>query len=64
MCHSLEFKKLKAQMSMFLEHVKLWMLRSVAETEDRVERRMETMMYQKSQTIHKLMYAFELIVLA
>lgn len=51
-------------MSMFLEHVKLWMLRSVAETEDRVERRMETMMYQKSQTIHKLMYAFELIVLA
>ncbi|KAK4733799.1 hypothetical protein R3W88_008060 [Solanum pinnatisectum] len=50
-------------MATLLHHVKPWMQKSIAESEARMERRMETMMDQKVQAIHKRQHAFELRVI-
>uniref|UniRef100_M1E083 Integrase core domain containing protein n=1 Tax=Solanum tuberosum TaxID=4113 RepID=M1E083_SOLTU len=49
-------------MATLLHHVKPWMQKSITESEVRMERRMETMMDQKVQDVHKRLDAFELRV--
>lgn len=44
-------------------HVKSWMWSCIAESEARIERKMEIMMDQKVQVIHKFVDEFELRVL-
>uniref|UniRef100_M1DJ67 Integrase core domain containing protein n=1 Tax=Solanum tuberosum TaxID=4113 RepID=M1DJ67_SOLTU len=50
-------------MATLLHHVKPWMHKSIAESEVRMERMMETMMDQKVQVVHKHLDAFKLRVL-
>ncbi|KAK4713502.1 hypothetical protein R3W88_019409 [Solanum pinnatisectum] len=50
-------------MATLLHHVKPWMQKSIAEFKARMEWRMETMMDQKVQAVHKLLDSFELRVL-
>uniref|UniRef100_M1DI23 Integrase core domain containing protein n=1 Tax=Solanum tuberosum TaxID=4113 RepID=M1DI23_SOLTU len=50
-------------MTTLLHHVKPWMQKSIAESEVRMEKRMETMVDQKVQVVHKCLDAFELRVL-
>uniref|UniRef100_M1DKX4 Integrase core domain containing protein n=1 Tax=Solanum tuberosum TaxID=4113 RepID=M1DKX4_SOLTU len=50
-------------MATLLHHVKPWMQRSIAKSEIRMKRKIETMMDQKVQAVHKRLDAFELRVL-
>ena len=56
-------QKLEAQMATLLHHIQLWMQKSIAESEARMERRMEDMMDRKVQAVNKRLDAFELRVL-
>uniref|UniRef100_M1DX05 Integrase core domain containing protein n=1 Tax=Solanum tuberosum TaxID=4113 RepID=M1DX05_SOLTU len=56
-------QKLEAQMATLLEHMRLWMQRSIVESEARMDQQMEHMMDQKVQVVHKFLDAFELRVL-
>uniref|UniRef100_M1DAM0 Integrase core domain containing protein n=1 Tax=Solanum tuberosum TaxID=4113 RepID=M1DAM0_SOLTU len=56
-------QKLEAQMATLLHHIQSWMQKSIAESEARIERRMEGMMDWKVQSINKRLDAFELRVL-
>ncbi|KAG5600404.1 hypothetical protein H5410_031774 [Solanum commersonii] len=56
-------KKLEAQMATLLHHIQPWMQKSIAESEARVERRMEGMMDLKVQAVNNRLDAFELRVL-
>uniref|UniRef100_M1DI55 Integrase core domain containing protein n=1 Tax=Solanum tuberosum TaxID=4113 RepID=M1DI55_SOLTU len=55
--------KLEAQMATLLHHIQPWMQKSIAESEARIERRMEGMMDWKVQAINKRLDAFELCIL-
>uniref|UniRef100_M1DX81 Integrase core domain containing protein n=1 Tax=Solanum tuberosum TaxID=4113 RepID=M1DX81_SOLTU len=55
--------KLEAQMATLLHHIQPWMQKSIAESEARMEQRMEGMMDQKVQAINKRLDAFELRIL-
>ncbi|KAG5610301.1 hypothetical protein H5410_021582, partial [Solanum commersonii] len=55
--------KLEAQMATLLHHIQPWMQKSIAESEARMERRMEGMMDLKVQAVNKRLDAFELRVL-
>uniref|UniRef100_M1DKL7 Integrase core domain containing protein n=1 Tax=Solanum tuberosum TaxID=4113 RepID=M1DKL7_SOLTU len=55
--------KLEAQMATLLHHIQPWMLKSIAESEARMERRMEGMMDRNVQAVNKRLDAFELRVL-
>uniref|UniRef100_M1DSQ8 Integrase core domain containing protein n=1 Tax=Solanum tuberosum TaxID=4113 RepID=M1DSQ8_SOLTU len=56
-------QKLEAQMATLLHHIQSWMQKSIAESEARMERRMEGMMDRKIQAVNKNLDAFELRVL-
>ncbi|KAG5620829.1 hypothetical protein H5410_006047 [Solanum commersonii] len=56
-------QKLEAQMATLLHHIQPWMQKSIAESEARVERRMEDMMDRKVQAVNNRLDAFELRVL-
>uniref|UniRef100_M1DXG2 Integrase core domain containing protein n=1 Tax=Solanum tuberosum TaxID=4113 RepID=M1DXG2_SOLTU len=56
-------QKLEAQMATLLHHIKPWMRKLIAESEERVEKRMEVKTDQKIQAVHKRLDAFELRVL-
>uniref|UniRef100_M1DXJ6 Integrase core domain containing protein n=1 Tax=Solanum tuberosum TaxID=4113 RepID=M1DXJ6_SOLTU len=56
-------QKLEAQMATLLHHIQPWMQKSIAESEARMERRMEAMMDRKVQAVNKRLDAFELRVL-
>uniref|UniRef100_M1D9F3 Integrase core domain containing protein n=1 Tax=Solanum tuberosum TaxID=4113 RepID=M1D9F3_SOLTU len=56
-------QKLEAQMATLLHHIQPWMQKSIAESEARMERRMDGMMDRKIQAGNKLLDAFELLVL-
>uniref|UniRef100_M1BIC4 Integrase core domain containing protein n=1 Tax=Solanum tuberosum TaxID=4113 RepID=M1BIC4_SOLTU len=56
-------QKLEAQMATLLHHIQPWMQMSIAESEARMERRMEGMMDRKVQAVNKRLDAFELRVL-
>uniref|UniRef100_M1DEM1 Integrase core domain containing protein n=1 Tax=Solanum tuberosum TaxID=4113 RepID=M1DEM1_SOLTU len=56
-------QKLEAQMATLLHHIQPWMQKSIAESEARMERRMEGMMDRKVQAVNKRLEAFELRVL-
>ncbi|KAG5594815.1 hypothetical protein H5410_036047 [Solanum commersonii] len=56
-------QKLEAQMATLLNHIQPWMQKSIAESEARMERRMEGMMDRKVQAVNKCLDAFELRVL-
>ncbi|KAG5632509.1 hypothetical protein H5410_004226 [Solanum commersonii] len=56
-------QKLEAQMATLLHHIQPWMQKSIAESEARVERRMEDMMDRKVQAVNNHLDAFELRVL-
>uniref|UniRef100_M1DEM4 Integrase core domain containing protein n=1 Tax=Solanum tuberosum TaxID=4113 RepID=M1DEM4_SOLTU len=56
-------QKLEAQMATLLHHIQPWMQKSIAESEARMERRMEGVMDQKVQAVNKRLDAFELRVL-
>ncbi|KAG5575422.1 hypothetical protein H5410_055556 [Solanum commersonii] len=56
-------QKLEAQMATLLHHIQPWMQKSIAESEARVERRMEDMMDRKVQDVNNHLDAFELRVL-
>ena len=56
-------QKLEAQMATLLHHIQPWMQKSIAESEARMEHRIEGMMDQKVQAINKRLDAFELRVL-
>uniref|UniRef100_M1DUW0 Integrase core domain containing protein n=1 Tax=Solanum tuberosum TaxID=4113 RepID=M1DUW0_SOLTU len=49
-------------MGTLLHHVKPWMQKSIADFEARMAKRLQTMMDQKVQAVHKLLDAFELRV--
>ena len=55
-------QKLEAQIATLLHHIQPWMQQSIAESEARMERRMEGMMDRKIQTVNKRLDAFELRV--
>uniref|UniRef100_M1D9E6 Integrase core domain containing protein n=1 Tax=Solanum tuberosum TaxID=4113 RepID=M1D9E6_SOLTU len=50
-------------MATLLHHIQLWMQKSIAESEARMERRMEGMIDRKVQAVNKRLDAFELRVL-
>uniref|UniRef100_M1DDF7 Integrase core domain containing protein n=1 Tax=Solanum tuberosum TaxID=4113 RepID=M1DDF7_SOLTU len=50
-------------MTTLLHHVWSWMQKSIAESETKLERRMESMMDQKVQAVNKRLDAFDLRVL-
>ena len=56
-------RKLEAQMATLLHHIQPWMQKSIAESEARMERRMEAMMDRKVHAVNKRLDAFELRVL-
>uniref|UniRef100_M1DHI9 Integrase core domain containing protein n=1 Tax=Solanum tuberosum TaxID=4113 RepID=M1DHI9_SOLTU len=56
-------QKLEAQMATLLDHILPWMQKSIAESEARMERRMEGMMDRKVQAVNKRLDAFELRIL-
>uniref|UniRef100_M1DRS9 Integrase core domain containing protein n=1 Tax=Solanum tuberosum TaxID=4113 RepID=M1DRS9_SOLTU len=56
-------QKLEAQMATLLHHIKPWIRKLIAESEERVVKRMEDKMDQKVQAVHKRLDAFELRVL-
>ncbi|KAG5580536.1 hypothetical protein H5410_051163 [Solanum commersonii] len=56
-------QKLEAQMATLLHHIQPWMQKSIAESEARVEHRMEDMMDRKVQAVNNRLDAFELRVL-
>ncbi|KAG5631012.1 hypothetical protein H5410_002729 [Solanum commersonii] len=56
-------QKLEAQMATLLHHIQSWMQKLIAESEARMERRMEGMMDQKVQAVNKRLDAFKLRVL-
>uniref|UniRef100_M1DUI3 Integrase core domain containing protein n=1 Tax=Solanum tuberosum TaxID=4113 RepID=M1DUI3_SOLTU len=56
-------QKLEAQMATLLHHIQPWMQNSIAESEARMERRMEGMMDRKVKAVNKRLDAFELRVL-
>uniref|UniRef100_M1DQZ6 Integrase core domain containing protein n=1 Tax=Solanum tuberosum TaxID=4113 RepID=M1DQZ6_SOLTU len=56
-------QKLEAQMATLLHHIQPWMQKSIAESEARMEHRMEGMMDRKIQAVNKRLDAFELRVL-
>uniref|UniRef100_M1DYU8 Integrase core domain containing protein n=1 Tax=Solanum tuberosum TaxID=4113 RepID=M1DYU8_SOLTU len=56
-------QKLEAQMATVLHHIQPWMQKSIAESEARMERRIEGMMDQKVQAVNKRLDAFELRIL-
>uniref|UniRef100_M1DYJ6 Integrase core domain containing protein n=1 Tax=Solanum tuberosum TaxID=4113 RepID=M1DYJ6_SOLTU len=56
-------QKLEAQMATLLHHIQPWMQKSIAESEARMERRMEGMIDQKVEAVNKRLDAFELRVL-
>uniref|UniRef100_M1DF00 Integrase core domain containing protein n=1 Tax=Solanum tuberosum TaxID=4113 RepID=M1DF00_SOLTU len=56
-------QKLEAQMATLLHHIQPWMQKSIAESNARIERRMEGMMDRKVQAVNKRLDAFELRVL-
>uniref|UniRef100_M1DVC0 Integrase core domain containing protein n=1 Tax=Solanum tuberosum TaxID=4113 RepID=M1DVC0_SOLTU len=51
-------QKLEAQMATLLHHIQPWMQKSIAESEARIERRMEAMMERKVQAVNKRLDAF------
>ena len=58
------FQKLEAQMATLLHHAQPWMQTSIAETEERLERRMVQHTERKIAEVHQRLDAFELRVLA
>uniref|UniRef100_M1E166 Integrase core domain containing protein n=1 Tax=Solanum tuberosum TaxID=4113 RepID=M1E166_SOLTU len=56
-------QKLDGQMATLLHHIKPWMRKLIAESKERVEKRMEAKMNQKVQEVHKRLDAFELRVI-
>uniref|UniRef100_M1E0S7 Integrase core domain containing protein n=1 Tax=Solanum tuberosum TaxID=4113 RepID=M1E0S7_SOLTU len=56
-------QKLEAQMATLLLHIQPWMQKLIAESQARVERRMEGMMDRKVLAVNKRLDAFELRVL-
>uniref|UniRef100_M1DF13 Integrase core domain containing protein n=1 Tax=Solanum tuberosum TaxID=4113 RepID=M1DF13_SOLTU len=50
-------------MATLLHHIQPWMQKSIAESEARMERRMEGMMDRKVQAVNKRLDAFELRIL-
>uniref|UniRef100_M1DMT7 Integrase core domain containing protein n=1 Tax=Solanum tuberosum TaxID=4113 RepID=M1DMT7_SOLTU len=50
-------------MATLLHHIQLWMQKSIAESEAKIERRMEGMMDRKVQAVNKRLDAFELRIL-
>uniref|UniRef100_M1D9C2 Integrase core domain containing protein n=1 Tax=Solanum tuberosum TaxID=4113 RepID=M1D9C2_SOLTU len=58
-----KLQKLEAQMATLLHHFQPWMQKSIAESEARMERRMEGMMDRKVQAVNKRLDAFELRIL-
>uniref|UniRef100_M1DJX7 Integrase core domain containing protein n=1 Tax=Solanum tuberosum TaxID=4113 RepID=M1DJX7_SOLTU len=56
-------QKLEAQMATLLHQIQPWMQKSIAESEAKMERRMEGMMDRKVQAANKRLDAFELRVL-
>uniref|UniRef100_M1DVI5 Integrase core domain containing protein n=1 Tax=Solanum tuberosum TaxID=4113 RepID=M1DVI5_SOLTU len=56
-------QKLEAQMATLLHHIQPWMQKLIAESEARMERRMEGMMDRKVQAVNKRLDVFELRVL-
>uniref|UniRef100_M1DGT9 Integrase core domain containing protein n=1 Tax=Solanum tuberosum TaxID=4113 RepID=M1DGT9_SOLTU len=56
-------QKLEAQMATLLHHIQPWMQKSIAESEARMEQRMEDIMDRKIHVINKRLDAFELRVL-
>uniref|UniRef100_M1DG60 Integrase core domain containing protein n=1 Tax=Solanum tuberosum TaxID=4113 RepID=M1DG60_SOLTU len=52
-------QKLEAQMATLLHHIQPWMQKSIAESEARMEHRMEGMMDRKVQVVNKRLDAFE-----
>ena len=57
-------KKLEAQMSTLLHHIKPWMQRYIAEEEERLERKMVQHTEKNISEVHQRLDAFELRVLA
>ena len=57
-------KKLEAQMSTLLHHIKPWMQRSIAEVEEWLERKMAQHTEQQIMKVHQRLNAFDLRVLA
>ncbi|KAG5600238.1 hypothetical protein H5410_031608 [Solanum commersonii] len=51
-------QKLEAQMATLLHHIQPWMQKSIAESEARVERRMEDMMDRKVKAVNNQLDAF------
>ncbi|KAG5580774.1 hypothetical protein H5410_051401 [Solanum commersonii] len=56
-------QKLEGQMATLLHHIKPWMRKLIAESEEKVEKRIEEKTNQKVQAVHKRLDAFELRVL-
>ncbi|KAG5591370.1 hypothetical protein H5410_041884 [Solanum commersonii] len=52
-------QKLEAQMATLLHHIQPWMQKSIAESEARVEHRMEDIMDRKVQAVNNCLDAFE-----
>ena len=51
-------------MDTLLHHIQPWMQRSIAEEEERLERKMVQHTEQKITEVHQCLYAFDLRVLA
>ena len=57
-------QKLEAQMATLLQHIKLWMQKSITELEERLEQKMVQYTERKITEIHQRLDTFELRVLA
>ena len=57
-------QKLEAQMATLLHHIQPWMQRSIAEAEERLERRIVQHTERKISEVHQRLYTFELRVLS
>ena len=55
---------LDSRMATLFHHIKLWMQRSIAEVEDRVENKISKHIERKIMAVHQHLDAFELRVLA
>ena len=57
-------QKLEAQMATLLHHIQPWMQKSITESEERLERKMQQFIERKIAEVNQRLDAFELRVLA
>lgn len=55
-----QIPKLEVQMATLLLHIKLWMDKSIAEIDDRIENPVPKKMEKQIMGVHKRLYAFAL----